>query len=982
MRLRPATLLLLALSACHEVGGSAGPADPGGGDPGDPLAGDTFHGAEENAPTDTTAPGDGSCLGGDCQPVDRCAVDNGGCGPLADFTCIDNPGAPPTCVDIDVCLTDNGGCSLDADCTDLAISRTCRCKDGFTGDGFTCVLATGDCATNNGGCDPNATCADTSPGHTCTCNPGYTGNGTSCSPVDCGALSAPANGSVTTPTTTYTSVATYACHSGYNLTGTSLRACQSTGLWSDAAPTCTPVDCGSVGLVAPRHGSVSFTTTTYGSSVTYACNPLFVVSGAATRSCQASGTWSGTPPTCVPTNPPLSPFIVDGSQPVVVMLYETWYGRDAASGYYGQTFHYTTSDDVVHQRNTALPVLTSPNMPLGYDSADENVIRQHALWFQEMGVDAVLLDMSNGVSATFSPTTGPWYQGDPATWTLLQVIKNNIQNLYEVYDDMRMPVRIIGMLGAQEAGVGGEYQQHPDPAFPTRTTLELALQFYYDLSLAHPNQVVLYDGKPLVAIFIGPMDHAYLDQVNGALATARSADDGPLFTDLLTLRFQVGFTDSIDSYWTKSGGLPVPGIASLHIVPPGPPVWSFLDRMSADRSLVPAYSVHGGRPENLTVTMGFVGLGRAGYNSAWGRSYEERVDRDGFRYNVWIGPEPTNDDEVAWSARLRHPDVLQDFMCVAYELRPTFLLVSQFNEFVSPDMGWNEELVHDIEPTDLWTKAESIDVVAARVQEYKSGVGNSACARLYNVSTLGHVGTGADVLIGGFTIGGGTPKTVLITGVGPRLADLGVGGTLTDPVLDLYAAGTTLLATNDEWGSAPNAAEIAASGMAPFYAVESALLVTLSPGGYTAVLSGKSGGTGMGQVNVTEIDHPGTPLTNLSARGFVGNGDSIMTGGFLVAGATPKNVLIRAAGPSLQPFFPSSYLADPTLTLFSGATPIASNDNWGSASNAAAVAATFKAPAAAAEPAILIRLAPGLYTVQLSGSGSGTGISLLEVFGL
>jgi len=137
-------------------------------------------------------------------------------------------------------------------------------------------------------------------------------------------------------------------------------------------------------------------------------------------------------------------------------------------------------------------------------------------------------------------------------------------------------------------------------------------------------------------------------------------------------------------------------------------------------------------------------------------------------------------------------------------------------------------------------------------------------ARLANISTRGDVLTGDDVLIGGFVIGGSVPKTVVVVAQGPSLAAAGIGNALANPTMTLVrSSDQSILATNDDWGSAPNAAAIAASGFAPGDARESAIMMTLDPGAYTAVVSGVNGTTGVGIVAVFEVDHPEVPLVNI-----------------------------------------------------------------------------------------------------------------------
>jgi hypothetical protein len=124
-------------------------------------------------------------------------------------------------------------------------------------------------------------------------------------------------------------------------------------------------------------------------------------------------------------------------------------------------------------------------------------------------------------------------------------------------------------------------------------------------------------------------------------------------------------------------------------------------------------------------------------------------------------------------------------------------------------------------------------------------------------------------------------------------------------------------------------------------------------------------------------------LINISTRGFVGTGDQVLIGGFVVAGDTPAQVIIRAPGPSLAQVNPpvAGVLADPQLQLFSGQNVIAANDNWRDSPNAAAIEAAGLAPSDDREPAILIEdLAPGPYTAIVSGVGGTTGVALVEVY--
>ncbi|MBK7658571.1 MAG: hypothetical protein IPJ28_05210 [Betaproteobacteria bacterium] len=260
------------------------------------------------------------------------------------------------------------------------------------------------------------------------------------------------------------------------------------------------------------------------------------------------------------------------------------------------------------------------------------------------------------------------------------------------------------------------------------------------------------------------------------------------------------------------------------------------------------------------------------------------------------------------------------------------------------------------------------------------GIGGVAdVPRLGNISTRMLVQTGDNVMIGGFIIQGSAPKSVVVRARGPSLASAGITNFLANPQLDLYT-GATLLASNDNFGTATNLAALNASGFAPSNAQEAALLTTLAPGAYTAIVSGVGATTGVGIVEVFEVDQPGNPLANIATRGRVLTGNDVLIGGFIIQGAGPQTVVVRARGPSLAAAGVPNPLADPLLQIFSGATQIASNDNWTTATNVAQLMASGFAPTNALESAILVTLNPGAYTAIVTGVGATTGVAIVEVF--
>jgi hypothetical protein len=249
----------------------------------------------------------------------------------------------------------------------------------------------------------------------------------------------------------------------------------------------------------------------------------------------------------------------------------------------------------------------------------------------------------------------------------------------------------------------------------------------------------------------------------------------------------------------------------------------------------------------------------------------------------------------------------------------------------------------------------------------------SVPSQLVNISTRLRVLTDDNVLIGGFIVTGTQPKKVIIRGIGPSLS---IDGELADPVLELHQ-GATVLATNDNWKDTQQAA-IEASTVAPTDDFESAIVQTLQPGTYTAVLSGKNRGTGIGLVEVYDLSQAATSkLANISTRGFVDTGDNVMIGGFIAGdGSGNTRVIVRAIGPSLG--IPGA-LQDPLLELHNAnGVTIQSNDDWQQVQKQEIID-TGVAPTDDRESALVATLAPGKYTAVVSGK-NGTGVGLVEVY--
>ena len=260
-------------------------------------------------------------------------------------------------------------------------------------------------------------------------------------------------------------------------------------------------------------------------------------------------------------------------------------------------------------------------------------------------------------------------------------------------------------------------------------------------------------------------------------------------------------------------------------------------------------------------------------------------------------------------------------------------------------------------------------------------------AQLLNISTRMNVQTGDNVLIGGFIVTGTAPKKVLLRAIGPSLANANppVPGALADPVLEFHAADGSLITSNDNWKDTQQT-EIEATGIPPTNDLESALVITLNPGNYTAIVLGKNGTNGIGLVEGYDLDEAAdSQLANISTRGFVETGSNVMIGGFILGNGTgTTNVLIRAIGPSLanaNPPVPGA-LADPTLELHDeNGVLVMSNDNWKD-SQQAEIEATGIPPTNDLESAMVVTLPATAHTAIVAGKDGGMGVALVEAYRL
>ncbi len=274
--------------------------------------------------------------------------------------------------------------------------------------------------------------------------------------------------------------------------------------------------------------------------------------------------------------------------------------------------------------------------------------------------------------------------------------------------------------------------------------------------------------------------------------------------------------------------------------------------------------------------------------------------------------------------------------------------------------------------------------------------------QLTNISTRALVETGDNVVIGGFIVQGSPTRRVIIRALGPELTQYGVANALHNPTLELHDRTGALIASNDNWGmtiiggiiTQSQVLDIMNSGYAPTNGLESAIIADLPPGNYTAIVRGVNDTTGVGLVEVYDLN-PGTTspsiLRNISSRSVVLTGDDVMIGGFIVQGSGTKRVIVRAIGPELSQYGVPFPLPDPTLELYNGrGALIASNDDWQTTviggiitkDQVMDIQNSGHAPRQPTESAIIATLPPGRYTAIVRGKNIAVGVALVEVYDL
>jgi hypothetical protein len=379
---------------------------------------------------------------------------------------------------------------------------------------------------------------------------------------------------------------------------------------------------------------------------------------------------------------PAAPLVVNQQSHIVVMEYEAWFGPN------GITF----------QTSVAEPLLQSKDMQGiggGYDSADPAVIKQHVAWMEYLGVDAAIADLTNDVSCIFN---SEWFVekylqnfgGCPVLRSDYQSIRDNTGNLYPAWSKLGTPLKLIPLLGGIDENVLYKDQDG-------KTAFEKEIEYFGTLMQQHPGLNVIYEGKPLMLIFVGAAQDPATSDNPLWFQIREFLKSHPEISNKYTFRMMAGYLDSQSYLWTNQNRPDGPVEINPHYG-----FWSWVDRLNASCTLAlcpyyPSYNRTSFRVENFTASIATAG------QDGWGCPNPEALPYcpdDALRYGK-------NQSYVAFDS----------FMNYARRLRPIFLIIHQFNEFNSSDEGWDANTNDDIEPANQW--GNDLDIIKYQISLYR-----------------------------------------------------------------------------------------------------------------------------------------------------------------------------------------------------------------------------------------------------------------------
>jgi hypothetical protein len=382
-----------------------------------------------------------------------------------------------------------------------------------------------------------------------------------------------------------------------------------------------------------------------------------------------------------PASLPDSPLVVDESSHVVVMEYENWFGPNA----------------VTFQGTAAMPFLQSPDMQSvggGYDSADPAVIKTHLAWFEYLGIDAALIEVTNNVSCIFN---SEWFAQKyltnctPAFRSYNQTIRNNTGKTYPAWTALGTRLKLIPLLGGIDQNV-----LYKD--LDGKTAFEKEIEYFGALMGDDPGRNVIYQGKPLMLVFLGAAQDP--DRADNPLwfQIEKFLKAHPEFTNRYTFKLMAGYLDSQPGLW-KNQGVPTGPVE----INPSYGFWSWVDRLNPTCTVqpfcpyYPSYNQAGPRVENFTAAIATAG------QDGWGCPNENSLPY-------------CPDDSLRYGADGSYA-TFDGFMSEARQLDPIFLIIHQFNEFVPPDEGFDANTDDDIERANLW--GNDLEIVKHQIALYR-----------------------------------------------------------------------------------------------------------------------------------------------------------------------------------------------------------------------------------------------------------------------
>lgn len=602
--------------------------------------------------------------------------------------------------------------------------------------------------------------------------------------------------------------------------------------------------------------------------------------------------------------------------------------------------------------------------PGGYNSNDDAVITYHAKLLANLGVSAVLTDISNHIDQIFAnpisystiadnlPPSGVVDNTNP-------MILNSFVEMLNVLDSLDPAVtpNASGPAIYVIPLVGGQLAATTIQSGHTTSAFQNALAFFWAAEQAHPKRFVTYSGHPLIVFWHDPNDVVTGQPSQMSLTDTQAGQVTPGFA----WRHMTGYVDDQTDLWAGSSAAHAQFFHSPYTQAMDN-LWTWVDRI---------YNYSSDSFSSYTLVPG-------SYDATY-----TNINDSGTAEFCAINPTSSANPATPFLA-VRAGEQINHFMSVAHLLNPKFALVGQFNQFINDWSGYTLSGRWEIEPTvemDLTASPPAVmydgsgnPIAQPDIYNYVQGAINNfriPTSRFYDIAIRGQCAENSDsqnTLIAGFTFSGGgagtqTGQRVTLKGMGPSLQAL--TGYTCAPSLAWTLTGTdsvtgsSFTATNNDhgiiaagyyngnaagspsgFGSALNPRTYQNSSSYINYLNygetmqpgEPAITADLDPGAYSLIVNDPTYASStlpgrMTHVRLVVGDRISpNRLTNFSVRGYVSSGNNVLILGFWVDGT--KTVTIQALANSLSAYFPSGYLKTPAVYLYSGFTSPTLVQTW------------------------------------------------------